>query len=689
MYQMTLLIRIYKERKMMDHANKPKLFAVFVFALIVLLYAAVAPLGHAQENTQTTQTNAQSFYEDPKGRFTVPVPTNWSVETRDTYTFLTDPDEAVNAYLLVTTGEDIAQAIANAWQTVDPTFNATVSDTQSPPSSEGIEETLIVNYTTPRDRIVQGFGQRYEGNIYVLLFDGDASAVARRSSQLNIIVSGLELTGLEKINLANATPKPFDETMQRELEGFILSNIEKADIPGAVVAVVQNGEVVYEGAFGVKEKGNDDPMTIDTNMLIGSTGKSLTTLMMGTVVDDGNVTWDTPARDIFPDFAVQDPQLSETITMRNLVCACTGVPRRDLEFIFNGNALSAEDMVTSLKGFEFSTDFGEAFQYSNQMVATGGYLAALADGSEDDDLFQNYADVMQAKVLDPIGMKDTTVSFDSVLERGNYALPHSNNLADERVAMPFDQENLLNAAAPAGGSWWSTAPDMARYMVTQLNKGVSSNGERVISEENLLLTWQPQVPINSTMSYGLGWIIAEYKGARVIEHGGNTLGFTSGFGFLPDKNIGVLVLTNVQNSNVFNDAVRERVLELVFEQSTSVEEKLEFALSQEASGLEGLQASFVELDAVAVEPFVGTYQNDALGEMTLSLDGDTLELDAGEIKSALQPYDADGRTVYAFADPPLASATTAGFGFELRLEGEMPVIDFIVPPDVYTFTRED
>jgi CubicO group peptidase (beta-lactamase class C family) len=283
---------------------------------------------------------------------------------------------------------------------------------------------------------------------------------------------------------------------------------------------------------------------------------------------------------------VQHPELSETITMRNLVCACTGVPRRDLEFIFNGNALTAEDMVTSLKGFEFSTDFGEAFQYSNQMVATGGYLAAIADGAEGDDLFQNYQNVMQAKVLDPIGMNDTTLSFDSILERGNYALPHSNNLAGERVAMPFDQENLLNAAAPAGGSWWSTAPDMAKYMVTELSKGVSPDGKRVISEENLLTAWQPQVPISSTMSYGLGWVVGEYKGARVIEHGGNTLGFTSGFGFLPDKNIGVLVLTNVQGSNVFNDAVRERVLELVFEQSTSVEEKLEFALAQEASGLE-------------------------------------------------------------------------------------------------------
>jgi CubicO group peptidase (beta-lactamase class C family) len=673
----------------MDYAITSKFFAAFTFASVVLIYAAVAPLCEAQENSGATPTNAESFYEDPEGRFTIPVPTNWSVKAREGYTFLTDPDEAINVYLLVTTGEDIEQVIADAWQTVDPTFNAPVSTAQSPPSSEGIEETVVVSYSTEQDRIAQGFGQRYKGNTYILLFEGDASAVARRSSQLNIIASGLEITGLEQISLADVTPKAFDETMQGELETFISSNIERADVPGAVVAVVQNGEVVYENAFGVKEKGNDDPMTLDTNMLIGSTGKSLTTMMMGTVVDDGKMTWDTPAKDIFPEFAVQDPELSETITMRNLVCACTGVPRRDLELVLNGDTLTAEDMVTSLKGFEFSTDFGEAFQYSNQMVATGGYLAALADGAEGDNLFQNYADVMQAKILDPIGMTNTTLSFDEVLERSNYALPHGSNLSGERVPMPFEQERLLNAAAPAGAGWWSTAPDMARYMMTELSKGVSPDGERVISEENLLLTWQPQVPVSSEASYGLGWFIAEYKGARVIEHGGNTLGFTSSFGFLPDKNIGVLVLTNAQGSNVFNEAVRERVLELVFEQSAVVEQTLEFALSQEASGLEGLQASFVELDAAALEPFVGTYQNDALGEITLSLDDNTLLMDAGEIKSALQPYDLDGRTVYAFSDPPLASGATAGFGFELKMDGETPVVDFLVPPDVYTFTRGD
>ena len=112
-------------------------------------------------------------------------------------------------------------------------------------------------------------------------------------------------------------------------------------------------------------------------MLIGSTTKTMTTLLMAQMVDEGVMTWDTLVTEVLPSFAVADPAITEAITMENLVCACTGVPRRDLELVFNSDELSAEEVVESLETFRFFTDFGEAFQYSNQMVATAGYLTAL------------------------------------------------------------------------------------------------------------------------------------------------------------------------------------------------------------------------------------------------------------------------------------------------------------------------
>lgn len=99
--------------------------------------------------------------------------------------------------------------------------------------------------------------------------------------------------------------------------------------------------------------------------MIGSSGKFLMTTMMAAVVDGGLLDWDTPAVEILPEFAVADPQRTQIITIRNPDCACTGVPRRDLKLLFNGNDLSAEDVVDYLGNFEFFTAFGEAYQYSN------------------------------------------------------------------------------------------------------------------------------------------------------------------------------------------------------------------------------------------------------------------------------------------------------------------------------------
>ena len=127
------------------------------------------------------------------------------------------------------------------------------------------------------------------------------------------------------------------------------------------------------------------------------------------------------------------------------------MPRRDLELVFNAEVLTAEGIVESLATFEFFTSFGEAFQYSNQLVATGGYAAAAADGARFGELYSGYAASLRRRVLDPIGMGATTLSFEEVVARGDYALPHQFSFADGGYALlELDAERFLTPVAPAG-----------------------------------------------------------------------------------------------------------------------------------------------------------------------------------------------------------------------------------------------
>jgi CubicO group peptidase (beta-lactamase class C family) len=417
-----------------------------------------------------------------------------------------------------------------------------------PPSAVGgIDEYIVVSYEWDQGEqpIIQAEGRLLDGQVYVLLYIMELEAVQQRASQIQIISSGFSIQELETTDLSSTDPLPLSDDIVTELESFIVENMERMDVPGAAVAIVQDGHLVYSNGFGVKSYDSGEPITSETLMMIGSTTKSMTTMLMANLVDEGVIDWDTLAVEVLPSFAVADPEVTNQITMRNMVCACTGVPRRDLEWLFNVSDLTAEKVIESLADFEFFTDFGEAFQYSNQMVAAGGYLATLATGAEYGALQSAYEELLRERILDPIGMESSTFSFDEVASTGDYASPHGKVLTGETVEIPMSYETALAPLAPAG-ALWSNVNDMAKYLITELSEGVSPSGEVVVSAENLAVTWEPQVDISADASYGLGWIIEELDGINVISHAGNTFGFSSELAFVPGHDLGVSILTNQQ-----------------------------------------------------------------------------------------------------------------------------------------------
>jgi CubicO group peptidase (beta-lactamase class C family) len=656
--------------------RRRKIMRKMLISLLLVLTLA-AGLVAAQDSSD--------LYNDPDGRFTIPIPTNWQAETtEDGYALLTDPDDKIKVYALVIEGEDVETAIQSGWEQIAPDFEFQSQQTFEPPSSPGVEKTVVMTQISDdQTQVYQGVGQLVKGQVYILLIDADITAATQRSAQITIIASGFKFTALTETDLSGQQPAAVDEVIIKELEAYIPGVLEKLEVPGAAVAIVQNGEIVYERGFGAREQGQDAPVTPDTRMMIGSTGKSLTTLMMATLVDAGLMQWDQKVIDILPAFAVADPEVTRQLTVRNLVCACTGVPRRDLEWLFNADSLTAENIVESLQTFRFFTDFGEAFQYSNQMVATGGYIATLAAGGEYGVLYEDYVGEMQQRVFDPIGMANTTFSFEAVESSDDYATPHGSTLVGEYLPIPISVEKVLMPVGPAG-SVWSTAHDMARYMITELNRGVAPGGKRVVSEENLAETWKPQVAVSATASYGLGWFVDEYKGLRLIHHGGNTFGFTSDFAFLPDSNLGVVVMTNARASNAANEAIRMRLFELVFDQPNQTDEGIEFVLKIAEEQIGELKAQFQSFTQEEVEPYLGTFTSETLGEVTIAMTGNKLTVDAGEFVSELQKsVDENGKTVFLMLDPPVA-----GIGFEFqRDDGDNPILVIDIITDQYTFTK--
>jgi CubicO group peptidase (beta-lactamase class C family) len=280
-------------------------------------------------------------------------------------------------------------------------------------------------------------------------------------------------------------------------------------------------------------------------------------------------------------------------------------------------------------------------------------------------------------------MENTTLSFDEVTARGQYATPHGMTIEGRYEPISLDIERVFTLIGPSGGLW-STLEDMARYMALQLNTGVAPDGTRIVSEENLLVTRQPQVKMTAESSYGLGWMVGTYKGLPMVEHGGNTLGFSSDFGFLPTADLGILVLANAQGANTLGIDARVRLIELLYGLESEVEPSFDFTVQM----IEESRAQLAEqlgdtLDVAAVEPFVGDYTNAALGSLTALLEDGRLYFDVGEFRTELLPkLDDDGQPDgYITTDPPLV-------GVPVRLEegadGERQVV-FGLGLTEYTF----
>ena len=388
-------------------------------------------------------------------------------------------------------------------------------------------------------------------------------------SMVMMLLPGMQIVAQntdEPISLADSTPRDFDEAMLADLTAYIEDAVERYGVPGASVAVVQHGNVIYTNGFGTTELNGGRPVDSETLFMIGSITKSMTSLVLATEVDEGLLTWDTPTADILPMFALSDPAVTPQIRVRDLLNMTSGVAPYDMVSLLKD--FSPADMLHYVAGIPLLAQPGEQWNYNNLMVSLGGLAAAKASGATNDDMLENvYFELVQQRVFNPLNMTASTFDFDSAIAEENHAASHSINIfTGETVAVPVNLERFVGSVSPAGAVW-SNSENMARYLVMQQTRGLAPDGSRIVSEENLLATQSVEYASpDGSLSYGMGWYIGDYHGLKHVWHGGVTLGQVSNLAFLPDADLGIVILTNhFLAALTFRNAIEEYVYELAFD----------------------------------------------------------------------------------------------------------------------------
>jgi hypothetical protein len=339
-------------------------------------------------------------------------PAGWTIEVRGPATILAPPEPGSHLALVDVTAADADAAVELAWKAYKPDHAWPLLVANDAPDHDGWSRRRGYAYrTSPNEKRDVGAEARFAGDTWtVVIVDMDQGVEEKRLAQLALVVQKLLPKGHARESFAGKTAAKLDAARIAELTKFVESAVQQLGVPGVAFGLVQDGKVVYAGGVGVRELGGKAKVTADTLFMIASNTKALTTLLLAKLVEDGKLTWDTPVTTLMPTFALGDADTTKQVLVKHLICACTGMPRQDLEWLLEFKDATAASTLASLAKMQPTSKFGELFQYSNIMAAAAGYIAGHVAYPKL-ELGAAYDKAMQARVFDPLGMKATTFDY--------------------------------------------------------------------------------------------------------------------------------------------------------------------------------------------------------------------------------------------------------------------------------------
>jgi CubicO group peptidase (beta-lactamase class C family) len=338
--------------------------------------------------------------------------------------------------------------------------------------------------------------------------------------------------------------------------------------PGVTIAIVENGQATLARGWGTRLVGTQQPVGPRTIFATGSTGKAFTTAALAILVDQGKIRWDDRVIDHMPDFRMWDPWVTREMTIRDLLVhrSGLGLGAGDLLFVPN-SSLSRKETVKRIRHIKPATSFRSGYAYDNILYMVAGQLIEEVSG-------KTWEQFVRDEIFKPLGMDESTVSdaeFQATADRGR---PHSRSgggVVGLGTQKPLDEQAAISPnAAPAGGLSIS-ADDMTRWLLTQLGKGkIPGSDRRLFSEEQSREMWNPVVlqPITpypgefavtnpNFETYALGWDVRDYRGAKLVWHGGAVFGSLAAVALLPKKNVGIYVATNSEEGQIVRGLLYE------------------------------------------------------------------------------------------------------------------------------------
>lgn len=370
---------------------------------------------------------------------------------------------------------------------------------------------------------------------------------------MSLVVAATVMLPCRAVQAQAQVPAGFDARVEKAMRS--------RDVPGMAISVVKDGQIVHARGYGVRRLGGTEPVDADTIFPTGSTGKAVTAAALAILIDDGKLAWDDRVIDHLPDFRMYDAWVTREMTVADLLLhrSGLGLGAGDLLFIPR-TSRSRADIVRALRHLKPATSFRSGYAYDNILYIVAGELVTQVSGMP-------WEEFVRTRIFVPLGMKTAVSDERDRFANPNRVQPHARLDARLRGLGPQqvlpEREGLGQVGAPAGGLSWS-ANDFARWLQVQLALGALPDGKgRLYSEASARAMWTPQVtiPIHAYpapiaditpqfSSYGYGWNVQDYRGVKVVQHGGAVFGVLAFVVLVPERNLGISLQINAEDVDV-------------------------------------------------------------------------------------------------------------------------------------------
>ncbi|WP_339895509.1 serine hydrolase [uncultured Algibacter sp.] len=394
-----------------------------------------------------------------------------------------------------------------------------------------------------------------------------------------------------------------------QIDSLVLKAMKTVDhTVGFSIGIVKNGIILHAKGYGLTSIKTNENVTANTPFGIASNSKAFTSAALSILVDQGKLKWDDKVIDYIPEFKMYNDYVTNHFNIQDLLTHRSGLGLGvgDLMIFPNDSNFTIGDVLKSFQYFKPTTPFRTKFDYDNLLYLVAGELTARVSK-------QSWESFIDENIIETLGMKNSSASLSNMADATTIAIPHG---FIENKLMPLETKKGNTNMNGAAGGIWSSATDICKWMLAQLNKGKYGTDLNTIlfSEQQQQEMWRMHTPMNRKSDphspfkshfygYGLGWFVSDFNGYLKIEHTGLIAGMASEVILIPELELGIVLLNNSEKSGMLNGLISYALLDEFLNLNTGIN------WIEMASGMQQQRGNMVDAETETVWQQINSNKN--------------------------------------------------------------------------------